>query len=152
MSSARLRERRAAGCPRERRVRSTDRLRIVHFERNVEDAALALGPPDQRYAVVPPTGTLVLELRAGLRMASNGRSGPDIAILVDETRSGPYRADVGVDQNLYTTVGSELVGSLELDTDQYEITRVRYVRLKNRGEQNLYVDAVGTYDTIRVDD
>ncbi|MEZ4339271.1 MAG: serine/threonine-protein kinase, partial [Sandaracinaceae bacterium] len=40
----------------------TDWLRIVHFERNVEDAALALGPPDQRYAVVPPTGTLVLEL------------------------------------------------------------------------------------------
>ena len=113
--------------------------------------AFALGPPDQQYAVVPPTGTLVLELRAGTRIASDGASGPDIALIVDEERSGPYRADVGVDQNDYTTVGSDLVGSLELDTDQFSITRVRYVRIKNRGEGNVYVDAVGSYATVLVD-
>ncbi len=129
----------------------TDWLRIVQHEERVDSAALALGPPDDRYAVISPRGTLVLELRAGVRMASNGTGGPDIAILIDEARSGPYRADVGVDRHQYTTVGAELVGSLELDTDQWEITRVRYVRVKNRGEENVYVDAIGTYATVRVE-
>ncbi|MBX3272970.1 MAG: protein kinase [Sandaracinaceae bacterium] len=129
----------------------TDWLRIVHFERSVENAANALGPPDGRFATLPPQGTLVLELRAGVRIASNGTGAPDVAIVIDEARSGPYRLDVGVDRNQYTTVGWDLVGTLELDVDQYAIARVRYIRLKNRGELNVYVDAVGTYRTVRVE-
>jgi len=129
-----------------------DWLRIVHFQRRIEDAALSLGPPDQRYAVIPPTGTLVLELRAGTRIASDGASGPEVALVVDEERSGPYRADLGEDRHEYTTVGSELFGSLELDSDQFDITRVRYIRLKNRGDIPVYLDAVGVYDTVRVRD
>ncbi|MEC7523345.1 MAG: serine/threonine-protein kinase [Myxococcota bacterium] len=125
---------------------------IVHFQRRVDDAALALGPPDGRYAVVRPQGTLVLEIEAGTRIASDGTSQPDVRIEIDDARSDPYRADVGVARNQYTTVGSELVGSLGLDADQFEISRIRYVRIKNRGRRNLYVDAVGAYDTVAAED
>ena len=122
-------------------------IRIVRQERNVRDAPLALGAPDGRYAVVLPAGTLTLELLAGTRIQSDGTSGPDLFIQIDDERSGPYRADVAVAVNTYTTLGSALVGSLPLDVDQVDITRVRYVRLKNRGTRNLYVDAVGAYQT-----
>ena len=124
-------------------------LRIVHFERRTQDAANALGPPDGHYATIRPRGTLVLELQAGTRIASDGSSGPDIWLELDEARSGPYRADFGVDHHDYTTVGSELVGSVALDCDQFEITRVRYIRLKNRGHRPVYVDAVGVFNTVR---
>ena len=125
-------------------------LRIVHYQRRVEHAANALGAPDAEYAEIRPRGTLVLELRAGMRIASDGTSGPDISIRVDDDRSGPYRADFGIDRNQYTTVGSELIGSLELDCDQFEIGQVRYIRLKNRGARVLYIDAVGVFATVRV--
>lgn len=36
--------------------------------------------------------------------------------------------------------GSELVGSLDLDCDRFEITRIRYIRIKNRGTRPLYPD------------
>ncbi len=127
-----------------------DWIRMVQLERNVTDAALALGPPDGRYAVVRPGGTLNLEAAAGTRIATDGAAGPDILIRIDDERSGPYRADVGVDSHRYTTVGSAIVGSLPLDADQYGIDRIRYVRIKNRGRENLYVDAVGVYRTERL--
>jgi len=141
-----------AGAPAPPDPVPVDWIRIVHFQRRIEDAALSLGPPDERYAVIPPTGTLVLELRAGTRIASDGTSGPEVALVVDEARSGPYRADFGEAPNDYTTVGSELFGSLELDSDQFGITRVRYIRLKNRGDGPVYLDAVGVFDTVRVHD
>jgi serine/threonine-protein kinase len=132
-------------------LRPREWLRIVHFQREVTDAALALGPPDDRYAVVRPRGTLVLELNAGVRIATDGTAGPDFLVRIDDARSGPYRLDVGVARNRYTTVGSELVGSLPLDADQFDIRRVRYVRLKNRGSVGLYVDSVGAYRTAAMD-
>jgi serine/threonine-protein kinase len=125
----------------------TDWIRIVHFQRRIRRAALALGPPDQRYAIVPPRGTITLELAAGIRIASDRGPGPDVFIQIDDERSGPYRADVGVERNRFTTVGSELVGSLPLDSDQFDIRQIRYVRIKNRGTRNLYLDAVGAYRT-----
>ncbi|MGE0785572.1 MAG: protein kinase [Sandaracinaceae bacterium] len=127
-------------------------IRIVHFQRGIADAAYALGAPDQRYAIIRPSGTLVLELNAGTRIATGGTSGPDVWIAIDDERSGPYRADVAVAQNQYVTVGSELVGSLGLDADQFGMTRIRYVRIKNRGTTNLYLDAVGAYATARAED
>ncbi len=126
-------------------------LRIVHFQRAVTDAAFALGRPDGRYAVVRPQGTLVLELMAGTRIATDGTPGPDFYVHVDEARAVPYRLDVGVERNRYTTVGSELIGSLALDADQFGLRRIRYVRLKNRGSVGLHVDAVGTYRTVPMD-
>jgi len=125
-------------------------IRIVHQQRNITDAALALGPPDGRYATVRPRGTITLELLAGTRIESDGTTGPDVSIVLDEERSGPYRADVGEDRNQYTTVGSELVGSLDLDADQFEITRIRYIRIKNRSQRPVYLDAVGVYRSVRV--
>jgi hypothetical protein len=125
-----------------------DWLRIVQLERQVSDAALALGPPDGRYAVLRSGATLNLELAAGTRIATDGTPLPDVVIEIDEARSGPYRADVGVDRHQYTTVGAELVGSLPLDVDQYGIRRIRYVRIKNRSRRDLYVDAVGAFQTV----
>jgi serine/threonine-protein kinase len=125
----------------------TDWIRIVHFQRRIRRAALALGPPDERYAIVPPRGTITLELAAGTRIVSDGGPGPDVFIRVDDERSGPYRADVGVERNRFTTVGSELVGSLPLDSDQFGIRQIRYVRIKNRGTRPVYLDAVGAYRT-----
>src|SRR5690606_15469604 len=91
---------------------------------------------------------LTLEIAAGTRIATDGGSGPDVWILIDDARSGPYRADVGVDRHPYTTVGSALIGSLPLDADQFGITRIRYVRIKNRGTRPLYLDAVGAARTV----
>jgi serine/threonine-protein kinase len=128
-------------------------IRIVRQQRLVTDAARALGPPDGQYAVLAPASTLTLELLAGTRIESDGGSGPDLFIEVDEARSGPYRADVAVAVNTYTTLGSDLVGSLPLDIDQLELTRpVRYVRLKNRSARNVYVDAIGVYRTTTAED
>ena len=118
----------------------------------MRDAALALGPPDGRYAVIQPQGTIVLEIAAGTRIATDGTSQPDVWIVIDDARSDPYRADVGVARNQYTTVGSELVGTLGLDADQFEISRIRYVRIKNRGRRNLYLDSVGAFSTVEADD
>lgn len=123
-------------------------IRVVHQQRRITDAELALGPPDGRYAIVHPRGTLTLEIAAGTRIATDGGSGPDVWILIDDARSGPYRADVGVDRHQYTTVGSALIGSLPLDADQFGITRIRYVRIKNRGTRPLYLDAVGAARTV----
>ncbi len=131
-------------------IRPREWIRIVQLQRQVSDAALALGPPDGQYAIVRHGGTLTLELAAGTRIATDGTPGPDLAIEIDDARSGPYRADVGVDRHQYTTVGSELVGSLPLDADQYGIRRIRYVRIKNRGRRDLYVDAVGAYQTVSI--
>lgn len=128
----------------------TEWIRIVHFTRRVLQPALALGAPDGRYAVIQPQGTLTLELAAGIRIASDGGPGPDVFIQVDDERSGPYRADIGVERNQFTTVGTALMGSLPLDSDQFDIARIRYVRIKNRGTENLYVDAVGAYRTRHV--
>lgn len=130
----------------------TEHTHIVHFQRRVRDAALALGPPDGRYAVIQPQGTIVLEIAAGTRIATDGTSQPDVWIVIDDARSDPYRADVGVARNQYTTVGSELVGTLGLDADQFEISRIRYVRIKNRGRRNLYLDSVGAFSTVEADD
>ncbi|MCC6877638.1 MAG: serine/threonine protein kinase [Sandaracinaceae bacterium] len=124
-------------------------FRIVHFENSVRDPALALGAPDQRYAVLPRGGTLTLELEAGVQLRSDGGPGPDLSIRIDDARSGPYRADVGVARNTFTTVASDLVGSIGLDVDQFGLTQIRYVRLKNRStSSSLYVDAVGAYRSI----
>ncbi|MFK7991926.1 MAG: protein kinase [Sandaracinaceae bacterium] len=120
-------------------------LRIVHFQRAITHPSRALGPPDESYAIVHRGGTLTLELEPGRVITSDGTDRADITIAIDEGRSSAYRADVGVDRNQFTTVGSELLGSLSLDTDQFQIEQVRYIRIKNRGTSNLYVDAVGGY-------
>ncbi|MGF1468907.1 MAG: protein kinase [Sandaracinaceae bacterium] len=122
-------------------------IRIVHQQKRVEDAARALGAPDGEHAIVPPGGTITLELAAGTLIASDGGPGPDVYIEIDDERSGHYRADVGVARHQYTTLGEEFVGSLGLDADQFGITRIRYVRIKNRGERTVYLDAVGAYRT-----
>lgn len=118
-------------------------LRALQFERLVTDAHNSLGPPDQSYAVVQPQGTLNLEVDAGHRIGSDGSSRPDVWVEVDEERSGPYRADVGTQPHEYITVSQSLVGSQGIDVDQYGITRIRYIRIKNRGTQPVYIDAVG---------
>lgn len=123
----------------------TEWLRIVHFQRAVTHPSRALQAPDERYAIVHRGGTLTLELQPGRVITSDGTPAADFFVAVDEARSGAYRVDVGVARNQFTTVGSELVGSLPLDADQYDIERIRYIRIKNRGTSNLYVDAVGAY-------
>ncbi len=127
-------------------------FRIVQYIKSVDDPALALGPPDGRYAVIHPGGTLHMEVAAGRRMASDGGPGPDFLVQIDDARSGPYRADVGVARHRFTTVGSELVGSLPLDIDQFEIRRARYVRIKNRGTGDVLVDAVGVFQIVEMAD
>lgn len=122
-------------------------VRIVHYQRQVEDAARALGEPDGRSAVIAPGGAITLELRAGRRIASDGGPEADLTIVVDEANSGPYRAEVGQGHEGFVTVGSELLGRVALDTDQFEVRRIRYVRVKNRGQRAVHLDAVGAART-----
>jgi hypothetical protein len=126
-------------------------MRIVHFAKRVDDAANVLGPPDGIYAIIHPRGTLGLELAAGTRIATDGAAGPDFYVLLDDARSGHYRADVAVAPGEHTIVGTELSGSLPLDADQFDIRRIRYIRLKNRSTRDVYVDAVGAYATVLMD-
>ncbi len=121
-------------------------LRIVHFERNAEGAASAIGAPDRRYATIGPGGAITLELAPGALVSTDRGPGPDLFVVVDDARSGPYQLAVGTGHDALRVVAPALVGSSPLDIDQYRVRRARYVRVEARTDEPVYLDAVGFYE------
>ena len=70
---------------------------------------------------------------------------PDLYVeILDGSES--YRVDVAPELRQFTTVAQGLVGSTPLDVDQFEIARIRYVKVKNRATRGeVCVDAVAVY-------
>jgi serine/threonine protein kinase len=127
-------------------ARPDEWLSILQYEDRADDAALALGPPDGRCALIAARGTITLELTPGVRVATDGTEAPDLEVVIDPARSGPYRVDVGVERRQFTTIAEGLIHSTPLDVDQYEIRRFRYVRIKNREQRGtVCVDAVRAF-------
>lgn len=122
-------------------------IRIVHRQRRVRHADHALGPPDAEHAVIRPRGAITLELMAGTFVQSDGGPGPDLYVRVDDERSGPYHVDVAASRGRYRAIAMDVVGSLSLDVDQFELERLRYVRVRNRRPTPVFLDAVGAYRT-----
>jgi predicted Ser/Thr protein kinase len=124
-------------------------LQIVAATDDTDDPALALGPPDGRCAVIRPNGKVLLEVGAELLVRGDGSPAPELEVIVDAARSGPYRVDLLVtrrrDEAL--NVASDLVGSTPLDIDEVAAgLGYRYVRIKNRSARgNVCLDAVGVY-------
>jgi serine/threonine-protein kinase len=118
-------------------------LAIMSGSDRTTDVGWALGPPDGHCATIAPGGKVLLELAPGTRIRTDGRPSADLAIVVDAF-SAPYRVDVLRERREERTqVGADVVGSVELDVDQFERTEFRYVRVKNssrRGE--VCLDAV----------
>ncbi len=118
---------------------------ILQFEDRVTDAPLSLGPPDGRCARIAPSGTIHVELTPGSRMTTDGTPAPDVRVIVLEG-SVAYRVDIGVERRQFTTVAQGLIDSTPLDIDQYELSRFRYIRVKNRERSGeVCVDAIGTF-------
>jgi serine/threonine-protein kinase len=118
-------------------------LRIMSGSDRTTDVARALGPPDGECAVIAPGGKVLLELAPGTRIHTDGRASADLSVVVGEA-SAPYRVDVLRERGEERTqVGADVVGSVEIDVDQFERAEFRYVRVKNpnrRGE--VCLDAV----------
>jgi serine/threonine-protein kinase len=119
-------------------------LRLVHADVHVEDVSYALGPPDGRCATIRPHGSITLEADSGSVIASDGGPGPDVAVRVRES-SAAYRTDVAPAPHQYKNIASEVLGSIDLDIDQFELPTPRYVRIKNRSEQPVCLDAIGLF-------
>jgi serine/threonine-protein kinase len=118
---------------------------ILQFEDRATNATLALGPPDGRCARIAPSGTIHVELTPGSRMTTDGTDAPDVRVIVLEG-SVAYRVDIGVERRQFTTVAQGLIGSTPLDIDQYDLSRFRYIRVKNRERTGeVCVDAIGTF-------
>jgi serine/threonine-protein kinase len=124
-------------------------LQIVAATDDTDDPALALGPPDGRCAVIRPNGKVLLEVGAELLVRGDGSPAPELEVVVDADRSGPYRVDLLVTRRRdeAVNVASDLVGSTALDIDEVAAGEGhRYVRIKNRSARgNVCLDAVGVY-------
>lgn len=118
---------------------------ILQFEERVTNATWALGPPDGQCARIAPNGTIHVELTPGTQMSTDGTGAPDVRVIVLEG-SAAYRVDIGVAPRRFTTIAQGLIGSTPLDIDQYELSRFRYIRVKNRERRgDVCVDAIGTF-------
>lgn len=120
-------------------------LRIVHFERDAEDASHAIGAPDGRHATIARGGAITLELAPGALVTTDRGPGADLFVVVDDGRSGPYQLAVGTGHDALRVVAPALVGSLAVDIDQYRVRQARYVRIEARTEEPVRLDAVGYY-------
>jgi hypothetical protein len=124
-------------------------LQIVAATDDTDDPALALGPPDGRCAVIRPNGKVLLEVGAELLVRGDGSPAPELEVVVDAARSGPYRVDLLVTRRRdeAVNVASDLVGSTPLDIDEVDAGEgYRYVRIKNRSTRaNVCLDAVGVH-------
>jgi serine/threonine protein kinase len=118
-------------------------LRIMSGSDRTTDVARALGPPDGECARIAPGGKVLLELAPGTRIHTDGRASADLSVVVGET-SAPYRVDVLRERGEERTqVGADVVGSVEIDVDQFERAEFRYVRVKNPNRRgDVCLDAV----------
>jgi hypothetical protein len=118
-------------------------LRIMSGSDRTTDVARALGPPDGECAAIAPGGKILLELAPGTRIHTDGSPSADLSVVVGES-SAPYRIDVLRERGEERTqVGADVVGSVDIDVDQFARAEFRYVRIKNpnrRGE--VCLDAV----------
>jgi serine/threonine-protein kinase len=120
-----------------RMVTGTDRTR---------DPTNALGAPDGQCAEISPRGKILLELPNGQIVETDHGATPDLNIVVREG-SAAYRVDVLIRRNEdQTRVGADVVGSMQIDVDQFERETFRYVRVKNPNAQGtVCLDAVGYF-------
>ena len=118
-------------------------LRIMSGSDRTTDVAHALGAPDGQCARIAPGGKVLLELSPGTRIHTDGRSTADLSVVVGES-SAPYRVDVLRERGEERTqVGADVVGSVEIDVDQFERAEFRYVRVKNPNRRgDVCLDAV----------
>jgi hypothetical protein len=122
-------------------------MRIVHHARGVVDPSAAIGAPDSHFARIEGNGMLTLEMVPGTVVATDVGPGPDLYIAVNPATSGPYRVEAAADHDHFLAVVSDVEGTLPLDLDQFKLGIVRYVRLTNRSDKPVDVDAIGLYRT-----
>ena len=121
-------------------------FRMVSGTDRARDPTLALGAPDGQCAEISPRGKILLELPNGQIVETDHGTLPDLNIVVREG-SAAYRVDVLIRRNEdQTRVGADVVGSMQIDVDQFERETFRYVRVKNPNAEGVVcLDAVGYF-------
>ncbi|MBX7191857.1 MAG: protein kinase [Sandaracinaceae bacterium] len=129
-------------------TRTASWLRIMSGSDRTAEVASALGPPDGQCATISPGGKVLLELAPGSRIHTDGTEAADLSVVVD-AGSAPYRVDVLRERGEERTqIGADVMGSVEIDVDQFERTEFRYVRVKNPNRQGtVCLDAVAVVAT-----
>lgn len=126
---------------------SIEWLHVLTASSGADSEELALGPPDGRCAVLRPNGKLLLELTPGMPTTTARTPAADLEVIVRES-SGPYLVDIEMDRHgdVFTNIGSEILGATPLDVDQFDVHEFRYVRVKNPSRTStVCVDAIGVF-------
>lgn len=106
-------------------------LPIVHHHVGVVDPEGATAQTDGRLAVVQ-RGVLTLQMRSGQQLVSDGTPAPDVRVLVDAARPGPYQVEIGVGHNVFIVVAAAAHGTADIDIDAAGVRIGRFVRVSTR--------------------
>lgn len=119
-------------------------LESLHHVRNASDAQEALGPADGSYATIDPGGMITLDAGEGRVLVGDGTEASDLTVHVDESRSGTYRLDAGLDHHDLLVLDESAAGVTRVDLDRLAPGGARFVRVWNRDRsRSVYLDAVG---------
>lgn len=115
---------------------------IVHYHATVESPEAATGAPDGRFATIR-AGTLTLQMPDGQQLISDGTPAPDLRVVADPSRPGPFRVEIGVGHNVFIAVASAAQGGVDVDIDAAGVRIGRFVRVSTRAlRSEVGVDAV----------